>query len=152
MNGFALFDVSANYVEDGRYFGLSSFNQSVHIFFKLLQLVGNGGIQCYHCAGTVGIGPYGAELETVSGECERRSAVTVRVINQQFRNLRDIQLHALFVAQADQVILRALFDVLQYLRKLFAQKEEMMAGGASLAPNRWALVALEMDALSSPLW
>ena len=28
----------------------------------------------------------------------------------------------------------------------------MMAGGASLAPRRWALVALEMLAFSSPLW
>ena len=32
------------------------------------------------------------------------------------------------------------------------RKEEMMAGGASLPPRRWALVALMMLALSSPLW
>ena len=32
------------------------------------------------------------------------------------------------------------------------RKEEMMAGGASLAPSRCALVALEMDAFRSPLW
>ena len=32
------------------------------------------------------------------------------------------------------------------------RKEEMMAGGASLAPRRWALVALMMEALSRPLW
>ena len=31
------------------------------------------------------------------------------------------------------------------------RKTEMMAGGASLAPRRWALVALEMEAFSSPL-
>ena len=28
----------------------------------------------------------------------------------------------------------------------------MIAGGASLAPKRWALVALEMLAFSNPLW
>ena len=32
------------------------------------------------------------------------------------------------------------------------RKEEMMAGGASLAPSRWAFVALEMEAFSNPLW
>ena len=32
-----------------------------------------------------------------------------------------------------------------------ARRLEMMAGGASLAPRRWALVALEMLAFSSPL-
>ena len=32
------------------------------------------------------------------------------------------------------------------------RKLEMIAGGASLAPKRWALVALEMLAFSNPLW
>ena len=32
------------------------------------------------------------------------------------------------------------------------RKEEMMAGGASLAPRRWALVALMIEAFSKPLW
>ena len=31
------------------------------------------------------------------------------------------------------------------------RKEEMIAGGASLAPSRWSLVALITDALSNPL-
>ena len=34
---------------------------------------------------------------------------------------------------------------------VFPRKDEMMAGGASLAPSRCALVALMMEALSSPL-
>ena len=29
---------------------------------------------------------------------------------------------------------------------------EMIAGGASLAPRRWALVAVETDAFNAPLW
>ena len=32
------------------------------------------------------------------------------------------------------------------------RKEEMMAGGASLAPRRWAFVALMMEAFKRPLW
>ena len=34
----------------------------------------------------------------------------------------------------------------------FPRKEEIIAGGASFAPRRWALVALEIEAFSSPLW
>ena len=33
----------------------------------------------------------------------------------------------------------------------FPRKEDMIAGGASLAPKRWALVALEIEAFSNPL-
>ena len=33
----------------------------------------------------------------------------------------------------------------------FPRKEEMIAGGASLAPRRWSLVALITDAFRSPL-
>jgi len=71
MNGFAFLDIFPDHVENGRNLGLSLLNLLVYIFLKPFQLVGDSRVQGYHCAGTVGFGPYGTEFETVSGECER---------------------------------------------------------------------------------
>ena len=61
--------------------------------------------------------PVKAKGETVSGESERRSTVSVRIINQQFRNTGDVELHSLFSGQ-DKVFGIAVFQVFQYRRKL----------------------------------
>lgn len=129
----------------------SLFNQFVHIFLEFHQLLGKGGVQRNHGTGAVGFGTHGAELEAVAGEGERAGAVAVGIVYHQFRNLRDVQLHALLAAEADEIVLGALFDVFQHLAQLLAQEGRDDTGGASLAPSRWAFVALEMEAFSNPL-
>ena len=115
VDGFADFDVPADDFEDGGDFRLPLFNQFVHIFLEFHQLLGKGGVQRNHGTGAVGLGTHGAELEAVAGEGERAGAVAVGIVYHQFRNLRDVQLHALLAAEADEVVLGALFDVFQHL-------------------------------------
>ena len=118
MNRFTFLDISTDNFENGRHFRLSFFNQSIHIFLKLHQLVCYGRVQCNHGRCTVCLGTYGTELKTVSGESKRRGTVTVSIVNQQFGNLRNIQLHSLFAAKTNQIIFRTVFNVIQYLRQL----------------------------------
>ena len=122
MDGFANLDVFADHIQDSRNLRFTLLDEFVHIFFEFYQLFGYGSVQGNHGAGTVCFRTYGAELKTVSGEGERAGAVTVGIVNQQFRNLRNIQFHALLAAKAYEIILGTLFNVFQYLRQLFAQE------------------------------
>ena len=79
-------------------------------------------VQCNHGTGTVGFRTYGTEFKAIACKGERRGAVAVSVINQQFGNLRDIQLHSLFASQRNKVIICTFFHVIQHLCQLFAQK------------------------------
>ena len=122
MDGLTNLDVFADNLKDSRNLRFTPFDEFVHIFFEFYQLLGYGGVQGNHGTGTVCFRTYGAELKTVSGEGERTGAVTVGIVNQQFRNLRNIQFHALLAAKAYEIILCTLFNVFQYLRQLFAQE------------------------------
>ena len=59
------------------------------------QCLSNGTIERYHSAGTVGLATHGTELEAVAREGERRRAVAVGVVDEQFGNLRDVEFHSL---------------------------------------------------------
>ena len=122
VDGFADFDVPADDFKNSGDFRLALFNQFVHIFLEFRQLLGKGGVQRNHGTGAVGFGTHGAELEAVAGKGERAGAVAVGIVYHQFRNLRDVQLHALLAAEADEVVLGTLFNVLQHLAQLLAQE------------------------------
>ena len=53
VNGLAYPDVFADNVEDSRNLRFTPFDEFVHIFFEFYQLLGYGGVQGNHGAGTV---------------------------------------------------------------------------------------------------
>ena len=63
--------------EDSFVFANSFFHQLFYRCPEFVQLVCHGRIDCNHRGSTVGRRTCGAEFETVSGECERRSTVAV---------------------------------------------------------------------------
>ena len=97
-------------------------NTSIHTLLEVNQSLSNGTIQGNHGAGTVGLRTYGTELKAVAGEGEWRGTVTVGIIDEQLRNLRNIHLHALLASHCQEVVLVGLLDVVEQLRELFAEE------------------------------
>ena len=95
----ALLDVAADNFNDGGDFRFTLFDERVHVLLEPGKLFGNGRVERNHGTGTVCLRAYGAEFEAIAGEGERRGAVAVGIVNQQFGNLRDVQLHSLFACQ-----------------------------------------------------
>ncbi len=69
--GFAVFRVLAHDVENRAYLVLALLDECIYALLEVGKSLGNGGVEHNHCACAVGFGTYGAELETVAGECER---------------------------------------------------------------------------------
>ena len=86
---------------------------SINTLLELNQSLGNGTVQGNHGAGTVSLRTYSTELETVTGEGEWRGAVTIGIIDEQLRNLRNIHLQALLTSHSQEVLIGCLNMVKQ---------------------------------------
>ena len=64
----------------------------INAFLEVGQCFSHGTVQRYHSRCTVSLAAYGTELESVTCKSEWRRAVTVGIVDEQLRNLRDIQL------------------------------------------------------------
>ena len=71
-------------------------NQQIHASFEVAQSLCHGSIQHNHCCRAVGARTQCAEFKAVTHESEGRSAVAVRIVYENFRNLWNIQFHPLF--------------------------------------------------------
>ena len=141
MDGLADLEISADDVENGRHFVFTLLDEGVYVALEVSQLLGQSGVEGYHGTGAVGLRTHGAELEAVAGEGEGAGAVAVGVVDEQFGYLRDVQLHALLAAQADEFVLVALLDMCQHLRELLAEE-----GGDD---GGWCLVSAQTVCISS---
>ena len=97
-------------------------NHGIHSLLKAYKGLGDGAVEGDHRTGAVGLRTYGSELETVSCEGKGRGAVTVGVVDEQFRNLRDIHLQALLASHSEHVIHVGLLDVVEQFRNLLAEE------------------------------
>ena len=113
MDGLARLDVLAEHLDDGSRLVFSLGNQFVNSAFEVDQGFSHGTVQGYHCAGTVGLRAHGAEFKSVTREGKRTCSVAVGIVDEQFRNLRNVQLHLLFAGNGEEVVLVSLFDMLQ---------------------------------------
>ena len=64
----------------------------------------------------------GTELKTVSGESERRGTVTIRIVQQQFGDLPEAKMQALFIVYLDSVLDRAILEFIQDLADLRSEE------------------------------
>ena len=87
----------------------------VNSSLELAELVGNGSVEGNHSRSTVGRRTDGAELEAVTGESERRSTVSVGVVEKNFWNLRQTKLYLLLTGKVNQLIFSALFELVENL-------------------------------------
>ena len=103
-------------------FLLKFWDASIHALLEVGQSLCNGTVQGNHRTGAVGLRTYGTELETVSCEGERRGTVTVCVVDEQLRNLRDIHLQTLLASHSENIILVGLLDMVEQLTHLLAKE------------------------------
>ena len=122
MNGFDGADILADDIDDGACLILSFGNECIHAFLEIHQGLSHGSIQGNHRTGAVGLGTYGTELKSVTSEGEGRSAVTVGIVDEQLRNLRNIEFHLLLTCHHEQVVFIRLFNMLQQLTDLLAEE------------------------------
>ena len=127
-------------------------NTCINLLLEFYQSFGNGAVQSNHGAGAVGLRTYSTELKAVTCEGEGAGTVTVGIINEQLRNLRNIHLHALFAGKGEYVILIGFLDVIQQFAHLLAQErrdncwwsfvgaQTMSIGGAHDASLQQAIV------------
>ena len=93
----------------------------IHALLERYEGLSNGTVQGNHGRCTVSLRTYSTELETVTGEGEGRGTVTIGIINEQFRNLRDIHLQALLTTHGEEVLIGSL-DVVEQLANLLAKE------------------------------
>ena len=122
VNGLAYPDVFTDNVEDSRNLRFTLPDKFVYILLEFYQLLGKSGVQGNHGAGAVGFRTYGTKLEAVARKGKRAGTVSVGVVYHQFGYLRNVQLHALFAAEADEVVLSAFLNMFQYLAQLLAEE------------------------------
>ena len=97
-DGFANLDIFTDHLNDGRNLRFTFFYQFVHFFLEFGKLFGYGCVQGNHGAGTVGLRTYGTEFKAVAAEGKWRCTVTVCIVNQQFRNLWNVEFHTVFAS------------------------------------------------------
>ena len=97
-------------------------NSRVHTFFELHECFSHGRVERNHRAGTVGFAADGAELETVARECKWRGSVAIGVVNEQFRDFRNVHFQSLLALHGEQVFLVRLLDVVEQFGKLLAKE------------------------------
>ena len=107
---------------DGRQFLLSFCHECVNIFLEVGELFCDCGVQGYHGACAVRLGTDCTEFEAVSRECERRCAVAVCIVDQEFRNLRNAQFHALLASQRQEFVGRTVLHVVEHTAQLRAEE------------------------------
>ena len=96
--------------------------QQQHTLLEADECLSNSRVQGNHCTGAVGLRTYGTELKAVACEGEWRGAVTIGVIDQQFRNLRDIHLQTLLASHGEDVIYIGLLDMIEEFAHLLTQE------------------------------
>ena len=60
------------------------------------------------------------ELESVAGEGEWGSTVAVCIVDHQFRNLRNVELHTLLACQGKEFFLVGFLDMIEQVGELLA--------------------------------
>ena len=78
-------------------------NFGVNSFLEVNQSFCHSTIECYHSRCTVGFRTYGTELKAVARERKWRCAVTVGIVNEQFRYFGNVHLHALLASYGEDV-------------------------------------------------
>ena len=96
--GSAGADVVAQGVEEGFFGALAGGKEGIDAHLEVGERFGHGGVEHYEGAGAVGRRADGAKLEAVAGEGEGGGAVAVGIVDEEFGNLRNVELHALFAA------------------------------------------------------
>ena len=94
----------------------------VHTFLEVDQSLCDSRIQGNHRTGAVGLATHSTELETVSGEGKWTGAVSVGIVDEQFRNLGDVDFHALLSSHDEEVFFVSLLDVVEQFAHLLAQE------------------------------
>ncbi len=101
--------------EDGGDFRLSLFNQFVHIFLEFHNWSATAVFSAIIALAQLASEPTARNSKRLpvkaKGEVRLRSVLSIN----KFRNLRNVQLHAVFAAEADRGRLCAVFDVFQHL-------------------------------------
>ena len=115
-------DVLTQYGEDGLGGLHTGCYVGVHALLEIGQGLCNGGIEDYQCCGAVLLRAYGAELESVAGECKGAGAVTVGIVEHQLRYLGDVQAEGLLGAQVDVLMSLACLQLGKDLIQLASQE------------------------------
>ena len=122
VDGAAGLDVVTQDAEDG--FGLffAAGDEGVHAFLETGECFGHCGVEHEHGACAVGRRPSRAELKAVSGESKGRRAVTVGVVDSQFGDLRDVQIHVVLRAELEEHLVAAVFNLVEQPRQFRAEE------------------------------
>ena len=121
-HGLAGLDVIAEHIEDGGDLVLAFGNLGIDALLEFLQGFGHCRVEGDHGRGAVGGGARCTELETVAGEGKGRRAVAVGIVDDEIRDLGDVDLHALFAFQVKQVFFVAVLNMVEELCELLAEE------------------------------
>ena len=121
-DGFAGKDVFANNIDDGACLVFALSDESVYATLEVVESLCHSGVEYYHSACTVGLRTYGTEFESVTGKCERRCAVAVGIIDEQFRNLWNVELHALLASKIEEFVFVSLLDMVEQVAELLTEE------------------------------
>ena len=105
MDRLAELNVLAYNVEYCAYLVLALLDESVNTLLEILQSLSHSSVQHDHSRSTVGFRAYSTEFEAVAGECERRCTVAVGIVDEQFRNLRNVELQSLLAGDVEEFVL-----------------------------------------------
>ena len=106
----------------------------VHTLLEVNQSLSHSRVEGYHGAGAVSLRTYGTELKAVAGEGERRGAVTVGIVYEQFRYRRDVELQSRLGTDSYAVIL-GILQMVENLCELLAEERA--------DDSRWCLVSTQ---------
>ena len=121
MDGAAGADVVAQGVEEGFFGALAGGYEGIDAHLEVGERFGHGGVEHNEGAGAVGRRADGAKLEAVAGEGEGRGAVAVGVVDEEFGNLGNVELHALFACHGSERVGR-LCDAVEEFAHLLTQE------------------------------
>ena len=103
-------------------FLLKLWDAGIHTLLEISQSLSHSTVQGNHGTGTVGLRTNGTELKTVASESEWRGTVTVGIVDEEFWNLRNIHLQALFACHSQYIVLICLFDMVEQFADLLAKE------------------------------
>ena len=122
VDGARQSDVVANHLDDGFRLVLALCHESVYTLTEFGQRLCHGGIENNHCGSTVSLRAYGTKLEAITREGERRRAVAVGIVDEQFGNLRNVEFHALLAGNGEEVLGVGGLYLPQQIAKLLAEE------------------------------
>ena len=115
-------DVFTQHVDDCAGGCLSLGDERIHALFEEGECLSHGSVEGYHSRRTVGLAAHGTELEAVAGEGEWRGAVAVGIVDKQFGNFGDVELHALLAGHGKEVVVVAILDMVKQFGELRAKE------------------------------